>query len=126
MTRIEPDPTEPKQSDKSLGDLFGDLSQEFTDLVRTQTELAKTEIRTQTDRAKQRRRRVRRRRDHRLHGVDHVVVRRGVGIERNRARGCRVPHRRRVVCPRGRSAVPTADGRGRGNCRSFRKRLSNR
>jgi hypothetical protein len=52
VTRIEPDPTEPKQPDKSLGDLFGDLSQEFTDLVRTQTELAKTEIRTQTDRAK--------------------------------------------------------------------------
>ena len=53
MTRIDPDPTERKQPDKSLGDLFGDLSQEFTDLVRTQTELAKTEIRTQTDRAKQ-------------------------------------------------------------------------
>ena len=52
MTRIEPDPTEPKQPDKSLGDLFGDLSQEFTDLVRTQTELAKTELRTQADRAK--------------------------------------------------------------------------
>jgi Putative Actinobacterial Holin-X, holin superfamily III len=52
VTRIEPDPTEPKQPDKSLGDLFGDLSQELTDLVRTQTELAKTEIRTQTDRAK--------------------------------------------------------------------------
>jgi len=52
VTRIEPDPTAPKQPDKSLGELFGDLSQEFTELVRTQTELAKTEIHTQTDRAK--------------------------------------------------------------------------
>jgi len=52
MTRIEPDPTEPKQPDKSLGDLFGDLSQEFAELVRTQTELAKAELRTQTDKAK--------------------------------------------------------------------------
>ena len=52
MTRIEPDPTEPKQPDKSLGELFGDLSQEFAELVRTQTELARTEFRTQTDKAK--------------------------------------------------------------------------
>jgi hypothetical protein len=52
VTRIEPDPTEPKQPEKSLGDLFGDLSQEFTELFRTQTELAKTEVRTQTERAK--------------------------------------------------------------------------
>jgi Putative Actinobacterial Holin-X, holin superfamily III len=52
VTRIEPDPTTPKQPDKSLGDLFGDLSQEFTELVRTQTELAKTEVRIQTERAK--------------------------------------------------------------------------
>lgn len=52
MTRIEPDPTEPKQPDRSLGELFGDLSQEFAELVRTQTELAKTEVRTQTDKAK--------------------------------------------------------------------------
>jgi hypothetical protein len=52
VTRIEPDPTAPKQPDKSLGDLFGDLSEEFTELVRTQTDLAKTEIRNQTDRAK--------------------------------------------------------------------------
>lgn len=48
----EPDPTEPKQPDKSLGDLFGDLSTEFSELVRTQTELAKTEIRAQANRAK--------------------------------------------------------------------------
>jgi hypothetical protein len=52
MTRIEPDPTQPKQADKSLGDLFGELSHEFTELVRTQTELAKTEIRTQANNAK--------------------------------------------------------------------------
>jgi hypothetical protein len=52
MTRVEPDPSQPKQPEKSLGDLFGDLSQEFSELVRTQTELAKTEIRSQTDRAK--------------------------------------------------------------------------
>jgi hypothetical protein len=52
MTRIEPDATQPKQFDKSLGDLFGDLSREFGELVRTQTELAKTEIRAQTEKAK--------------------------------------------------------------------------
>jgi hypothetical protein len=52
MTRIEPDPTQPKQPEKSLGDLFGDLSQEFSELVRTQTDLAKTEIRTQAEKAK--------------------------------------------------------------------------
>jgi len=46
------DPTRPKQPDKSLGDLFGDLSHQFTELVQTQTELAKTEIRHQTERAK--------------------------------------------------------------------------
>jgi hypothetical protein len=53
MTATQPDPTQPKQPDKSLGDLFGDLSQEFAELVRTQTELAKTEIRAQADKAKQ-------------------------------------------------------------------------
>jgi Putative Actinobacterial Holin-X, holin superfamily III len=52
MTRIEPDPTQPKQPDKSLGDLFGELSHEFTELVRAQTELAKTEIRSQANNAK--------------------------------------------------------------------------
>jgi uncharacterized membrane protein YqjE len=46
------DPTRPKQPDKSLGELFGDLSHEFTELVQTQTDLAKTEIRHQADRAK--------------------------------------------------------------------------
>ena len=38
------DPTKPKQPDKSLGELFSDLSGEFTDLMRTQIELAKTEL----------------------------------------------------------------------------------
>ena len=52
MTRIEPYPTQPKQPDKSIGDLFGELSHEFTELVRTQTELAKTEIRAQANNAK--------------------------------------------------------------------------
>ena len=52
MTRVETDPSQPKQPEKSLGDLFGELSQEFGELVRTQTELAKTEIREQTDKAK--------------------------------------------------------------------------
>ena len=51
MTRIEPDPTQPMQPDKSLGDLFGDLTQEFSELVHAQTELAKTEIRTQADKS---------------------------------------------------------------------------
>jgi len=53
MTRAEPqsDPTQPKQPDKALGELFGDLSHEFTELVQTQTELAKTEIKRQSDRA---------------------------------------------------------------------------
>jgi sugar phosphate permease len=54
MTRIDPanDPSRPLQPDKSLGDLFGELSGELAALVRTQTELAKTEIRTQADKAK--------------------------------------------------------------------------
>jgi len=52
VTRIDPDPTAPKQPDKSLGDLFGELSQEFTELVRAQAELAKSEVQAQTERAK--------------------------------------------------------------------------
>lgn len=52
MARIESDPTQPKQPDKSLGDLLGDLSQEFGQLVKTQAELAKTEIRHEADKAK--------------------------------------------------------------------------
>jgi uncharacterized membrane protein YqjE len=41
------DPTKPKEPDKSLGELFGDLSSEFGDLLRTQVELAKVEIRNE-------------------------------------------------------------------------------
>jgi hypothetical protein len=52
MTRVEPDPTQPKQPEKSLGELFGELSHEFSELVSTQTELAKSEIREQTQKAK--------------------------------------------------------------------------
>jgi hypothetical protein len=52
MTYTQPDPTQPKQPDKSLGDLFGDLSAEFTQLVRTQVELARTEVKHETDKLK--------------------------------------------------------------------------
>jgi uncharacterized membrane protein YqjE len=45
------DPTKPKQPDKSLGDLFGDLSSEFTDLISTQIELAKVEVRNEARKA---------------------------------------------------------------------------
>jgi len=47
----ETDPTKPKQPDKSLGDLFGDLSSEFTDLISTQIELAKVEVRNEARKA---------------------------------------------------------------------------
>jgi uncharacterized membrane protein YqjE len=50
-TDVEDDPTKPKQPDKSLGDLFGDLSSEFTDLLKTQVELAKIEIRNEARKA---------------------------------------------------------------------------
>ena len=45
------DATQPKQADKSLGDLFGELSAEFVDLMQTQLELAKTEMRDEARRA---------------------------------------------------------------------------
>ena len=48
---LEDDPTKPKQPDKSLGDLFGELSSEFTDLLRTQVELAKIEIKGEARKA---------------------------------------------------------------------------
>jgi len=47
----EPDPTKPKQPDKSLGELFGELSSEFSDLLRTQVELAKVEVRNEARKA---------------------------------------------------------------------------
>jgi uncharacterized membrane protein YqjE len=56
MTRIDPsleggDPTKPKQPDKSLGDLFGELSSEFSELVQTQLALAKAELREEARKA---------------------------------------------------------------------------
>jgi len=45
------DESKPKQPDKSLGDLFGDLSSEFTDLLRAQLELAKVELRSEARKA---------------------------------------------------------------------------
>jgi uncharacterized membrane protein YqjE len=53
MTTVAPDPTKPKQPDKSLGQLFGDLSGEFSDLVSTQMELFKTEMQNQRQKAVQ-------------------------------------------------------------------------
>jgi uncharacterized membrane protein YqjE len=47
----QPDATKPKQPDKSLGELFGDLSSEFTGLVKTQVELAKVEVRSEVKKA---------------------------------------------------------------------------
>ena len=44
---------EPKQPDKSLGDLFGDLGSELTTLVRQEMELARTEARLEVRRAAQ-------------------------------------------------------------------------
>jgi uncharacterized membrane protein YqjE len=39
------DPTRPLQPDKSLGDLFGELGDEFSGLLQAQLELAKVELR---------------------------------------------------------------------------------
>jgi uncharacterized membrane protein YqjE len=44
MTQLD-DPTKPKEPDKSLGELFGELSGEFSSLLQTQVELAKVELR---------------------------------------------------------------------------------
>lgn len=51
MTTDYADATRPKDPDKSLGDLFGELSSEFVDLMQTQLELAKTEMRDEARRA---------------------------------------------------------------------------
>jgi uncharacterized membrane protein YqjE len=48
---VRPDPTKPKQPDKSLGELFGELSSEFSELLRTQVELAKVEVRNEARKA---------------------------------------------------------------------------
>jgi F0F1-type ATP synthase assembly protein I len=45
--------TEPKQADKSLGELFGDLGREIGDLVREEFELARTETRQEVRKATQ-------------------------------------------------------------------------
>ena len=45
MTALAPDPTKPLQPDRSLGELFGELSNELTGLVNAHLELAKTELR---------------------------------------------------------------------------------
>jgi hypothetical protein len=46
-----PDATEPIQSDKSLGELVSQLSSDFSELVSTQLELAKTEVKEEVTRA---------------------------------------------------------------------------
>ena len=43
MTQL--DPTQPKEPDKSLGQLFGELSSEFSGLMQTPVERAKVELR---------------------------------------------------------------------------------
>jgi uncharacterized membrane protein YqjE len=45
MTQL--DPTKPLDPDKSLSQLFGELSSEFTDLLQTQIELVKVEVRSE-------------------------------------------------------------------------------
>ncbi len=37
-------PTEPKQADKSLGQLFGEMSAELSSLMRAEVQLAKVEL----------------------------------------------------------------------------------
>jgi len=46
-----PDPTQPLESDKSLGDLLGRLTKDFSNLVSTQVDLAKLEIKEEVARA---------------------------------------------------------------------------
>jgi uncharacterized membrane protein YqjE len=45
MTALAPDPTKPLQPDRSLGDLFGELSNDLNGLFTAHLELAKTELR---------------------------------------------------------------------------------
>ncbi len=45
------DPTKPLEADKSLGELLSQLTEDFGDLVSTQVELAKTEIKEEVARA---------------------------------------------------------------------------
>ena len=51
-TTVEPaDPTQPLEPDQSLGELLGRLSQDFGELVTTQVDLAKVEIKEEVTRA---------------------------------------------------------------------------
>jgi uncharacterized membrane protein YqjE len=43
--------TEPKQAEKSLGELFGEMTSEVSDLMRKEVELAKVEIKEEVGRA---------------------------------------------------------------------------
>ncbi len=43
--------TEPKQADRSLGELFGEMTREVSDLMRKEVELAKVEIKEEVGRA---------------------------------------------------------------------------
>jgi hypothetical protein len=45
MTALAPDPTKPLRPERSLGELFSELSNETAGLVQAHIELAKTEIR---------------------------------------------------------------------------------
>jgi hypothetical protein len=45
MTALAPDPTKPMRPERSLGDLFGELSNDLTGLFNAHLELAKTELR---------------------------------------------------------------------------------
>ena len=49
--RVGRDATEPIEADKSLGELVSQLSADFSDLVSTQIELAKVEIKEEVTRA---------------------------------------------------------------------------
>ena len=58
MSTVSPQPdvgrvTEPKQPDRSLGELFGDLGRDLSGLVRDEMELARTETRQEIRRAGQ-------------------------------------------------------------------------
>lgn len=50
-TGTAPDPTKPVEADKSLGELLSRLTSDFGDLVSTQVQLAKVEIKEEVTRA---------------------------------------------------------------------------
>lgn len=51
MTALAPDPTKPLQPDRSLGELFSELSTDFTGLINAHLELAKVELREEAKNA---------------------------------------------------------------------------